>query len=381
MIIDGKIYLDYNATTPVTPEIAKTAEHAMLQAWGNPGSSHQAGRAAATIFEKARARTASLINCSPDEIIFTSGGTESNNAVIFGVAEAQRTKGNHIITSRIEHPALLAPCQRLETAGFDITIAGVDSNGQVNPEEIGAAITPATILVSIMLANNETGAIQPIGQIGKICRKKGVLLHTDAAQAVGKIPVDVKVLNVDYLTIAGHKLYAPKGTGALYIRKGAPLAPLMHGGGQQAGLRPGTEPVPLAAALGKACELAKASLAEEMKRETALKENFFKLLTQKTGNIYRYSSGIDTLPNTLCLAFPGIAGHKILAGADGIMASTGAACHSGDTKISHVITAMGIPKHIAMGTVRLSLGRFTDQEQVETAAMRLAEAVRAATKL
>ena len=375
MIINDKIYLDYNATTPVLPEVAEAARQAMLDAWGNPGSRHQAGKVAAALFAHAGNSVAALINCTAKEIIFTSGGTESNNMVVYGVAEAMKDKGKHIITSCIEHPALLNPCLKLRDQGYDITFVKVNSSGVVNPEEVEAAIRPSTILVSIMLANNETGAIQPISRVGKICREKGVPFHTDAAQAAGKIPVDVKALDVDYLSIAGHKLYAPKGTGALYIKKGAPINPIFAGGGQQQGLRPGTEPVPLAAALGKACDIAIKSIHEEQKREEELRERLYEMLKARCNKIYRYSLDVETLPNTLCVSFPGIPGDEILMKTKKIMAATGAACHSGSKKISHVISAMDLPEMIAVGTLRLSIGRFSNHEQIEEAAREIAEVV------
>jgi cysteine desulfurase len=373
---NNKIYLDYNATTPVDNRVAETVHRVMLECWGNPGSGHEEGKKAAEVFENARSQVAGLINASPEEVLFTSGGTESNNMVLYGVASALQEKGKHIIVSKIEHPAILAPCMMLEQSGCEITMLDVNEHGLVDIEQLEHSVRPSTVLVSIMLANNETGVIQPLEDIATLCKKKGVLLHSDGAQAVGKICVDVKRLGVDFMTIAGHKLYAPKGIGALYIREGVDIVPLMDGGGQQGGIRPGTEPVPLAAGLGVACMMAQNGLEKEIERQRRLREYFFSLLQKGCGTVYRYSDGAETLPNTLCVSFPGIRGADLLASVDGVMASTGAACHDRKVQVSHVVDAMGVPYEVATGTVRFSIGKFTDESQIVDAAARVVEAVR-----
>lgn len=376
MISGNKVYFDYNATTPVDPDVIKTVDRAMTDTWGNPGSGHEVGERAREVFWQARTRVADLIKSSPEEVIFTSGGTESNNSAIWGVVNAVEKRNIHLITTAIEHPSLLNPCVRLLEDGYDITFIKPDRNGTIDPQDVKKAIKDRTFMVSVMLANNETGAIQPVAEIAQICRKYGVFIHTDAAQAIGKIAVDVESLGVDYLTIAGHKLYAPKGIGALYIKKGVPFKPFMSGGGQQEGLRPGTEPVPLAAGLGKACEIVGKALKTEWKREQKLREKLFSLLGEKCKrDIFRYSAAVETLPNTLCISFPGFNGNEILNAANGLLASTGAACHDRSVAISYVLSAMGIKKDIAIGTVRLSLGKFSDENQVEIAAKLLAEAL------
>jgi cysteine desulfurase len=371
----SEIYLDYNATTPVAKPVQEEVNSALKEKWGNPSSGHRFGQIAKRALEYSRAQVASLLNADPTEILFTSGGTESNNLTITGVCRAMSGKGRHIITTRIEHPSLMNPCLHLLEQGWDVSFIKVNSQGVIDPLEIERALRPDTVLVSVMLANNETGAIQPVAAISQLARKRGVLVHTDAAQAVGKIPVDVKNLGVDYLSIAGHKLYAPKGIGALYCRKGAPLGQLMFGAGQEQGLRPGTEPVPLAVGLGAACDFVAWDIEAEAERETGLREKLYAELSGLGYPIIRHCDPENTIPNTLSVSFIGKNGAEILAQAPEIMASTGAACHDRDIKVSHVLAAMGVSPEVALGTLRLTLGRGTTESDIENAAQAIGRAL------
>lgn len=365
------IYLDYNATTPIDPQVA----HAMLpyiqEHFGNPSSSHALGQTTKLAVEKAREQVATLLGCSSDEILFTSGGSESNNMAIKGTAYTLRYKGDHIITSSIEHPAVLNPCKHLEEQGYRISYLPVNEDGIVQVEELERIITAHTVLVSVMLANNETGTIQPLEEISRICRKHQVLLHTDASQAIGKIPVLVNELGVDFLTIAGHKLYAPKGIGALYIRKNITIEPLIHGAGHESGRRAGTENVIFDVALGKACEIAKENLNDSTVKE--LTDYFYLGLQRIFGeNIHLNGDLVKKLPNTLNVSFLGENGSDILTSlGNDIAASTGSACHSGLVTISPVLKAMGIPYEIARGAVRFSLGRNTSKYEIDEVLNRL----------
>ncbi len=368
------IYLDYNATTPLLPEVINEIERTLKDSWGNPSSSHTLGKRAKETLETARARVAGLINAGPEEVIFTSGGTESNNLAIIGGAKALKEKGKHLITTRIEHPSVINPFVHLMEEGFEVDFVGPDKNGIVDPQKLATFIRPDTILCSVMLANNETGALQPISEIGKICRKHDILFHTDAAQAVGKIPVDVKEIGVDLLTVAGHKLYAPKGIGALFVRSGVSLERILFGAGQEMGLRAGTEPVPGAAALGMACSLLKEKIHDEMARQAELRELLYEILDSKTENMVRFVPPESCLPNTLAISFYGVTGARLLEQVPKVMASTGAACHDRSVSVSHVLSAMGVDKETALGMVRLSMGLFTTKEEVEEAGRLLAEA-------
>ncbi|QJA06779.1 cysteine desulfurase [Thermosulfurimonas marina] len=367
------VYLDYNATTPVLPEALEAFRRAATEAFGNPGSGHAAGRRAREVLEEARRQVADLLGAQPEEIIFVSGGTEANNLALMGVALSRGS--GHILVSRIEHPSVLEPALRLLEQGFSVDFLPVDGQGYVDPEEVRRRLKPETILVSVMLANNETGALQPVAEIARICREAGVLFHTDAAQAVGKIPVSVS-LGVDLLTLAGHKMYAPKGIGALYVRRGIALSRIMHGAGQERGLRPGTEPVPLCAALGAAAEFALLDLPAEAERQKALREYLWEGLQEIEPQVVRHGDPDRTLPNTLSVAFPGRAASEILSRAEGLCASTGAACHDRRKALSHVLSAMGVPPELAQGTIRFSLGRFTTREDLDRALDLLNEALR-----
>jgi len=359
-----KIYLDFNASTPIAPEVAEAMRPFLSEHFGNPSSQHWAGIPAKEAVERARQQVAELLQCSPDEIIFTSGGSESNNHAIKGVFFTLREKGNHIITTQIEHPAVINPCRFLETLGAEVTFVPVDRNGRVNPQDIQKAITPRTILITVMHANNEVGTIQPIEEISKIGRERGIVFHTDAAQSVGKIVTKADDLRVDLLSIAGHKVYAPKGIGALYIRKGTPIEPLIHGAGHESGRRAGTENVLLIVGLGKACEIAKRYIGDD--RICTMKDRFWKLLQDNFGEkVVLNGHPLHRLPNTLNVSFVGKAGGEILSRLDGVAASTGAACHSGSVELSPVLKAMGISPEVGMGAIRFSLGRTTTVQELE----------------
>ena len=359
-----RIYLDFNASTPIAPEVAEAMRPFLSEHFGNPSSQHWAGIPAKEAVEHARRQVAELLQCSPGEIVFTSGGSESNNHAIKGVFFALREKGTHVITTQIEHPAVINPCRFLEKFGAEVTFVPVDRHGEVDPQDIQKAITPRTILITVMHANNEVGTIQPIEEISKIARERGIVFHTDAAQSVGKIVTKVDDLTVDLLSIAGHKVYAPKGIGALYIRKGTPIEPLIHGAGHESGRRAGTENVLLIVGLGKACEVAKRYLNDD--RIFDLRNRFWKLLQDNFGEkVVLNGHPLHRLPNTLNVSFVGKAGGEILSRLDGVAASTGAACHSGSVELSPVLKAMGISPEVGMGAIRFSLGRTTTIQELE----------------
>ncbi len=359
-----RIYLDFNGSTPIDPEVAEAMKPFLSQHFGNPSSLHWAGEPAKQAVEYARRQVADLLGCEPSEIVLTSGGSESNNQAIKGVFWALREKGNHIITTRVEHPAVIHPCQFLERLGAEVTYVGVDKYGRVDPEDIAKAITGKTILISVMHANNEVGTIQPIEVISRIAKKYRIIFHTDAAQSVGKIATRVNDLVVDLLSVAGHKLYAPKGVGALYIREGTPIEPLIHGAGHESGRRAGTENVLLIVGLGKACEVAKKHLDDDRIRN--LRDRFWKLLQKDFGNkVVINGHPTHRLPNTLNISFVGKMGGEILSRLDGVAASTGSACHAGSVELSPVLKAMGVSPEIGMGAIRFSLGRTTTVEELE----------------
>ncbi|GAB4273636.1 MAG: cysteine desulfurase family protein [Deferrisomatales bacterium] len=360
---DG-IYLDYNASTPLAPEVIGALEPLLRQAYGNPSSAHWAGRPAREAVERARGQVAALLGCDPGEVVFTSGGSEANNTVLKGVWFAPGRPGNHLVTTRVEHPAILEPCRWLESLGARVTYLEVDRQGRVDPDDVGRALGPDTALVSVMHANNEVGTLQPVAEIGALCRERGVPFHTDAAQSVGKVPTDVEALGVDFLSLAGHKLYAPKGIGALFVRRGAPFAPLIHGAGHEGGRRAGTESALLAAALGTACDLARTR--PDAERVARLRDRFWEGLRERFGERVRRNGSPDhVLPNTLHVSFLGRSGADVLAALPRVAASTGAACHSGQVRVSHVLQAMGVPPEEALGAVRWSLGRYTRPEEIE----------------
>jgi len=363
-MVDQKIYLDFNASTPIAFEVAEAMMPFLTQHFGNPSSLHWAGVPAKEAVENARKQAADFLHCDPGEVVFTSGGSESNNHAIKGVFFAQKEKRNHIITTQVEHPAVINPCRFLEKLGATVTFVGVDQHGRVNPEEIEKAVTAKTILITVMHANNEVGTIQPIEEISKVAKKHGILFHTDAAQSAGKIDTDVDKLGVDLLSVAGHKLYAPKGVGALYIREGTPVEPLIHGASHESRRRAGTENVLLVVGLGKACEIAKRYLSDNKLRK--LRDHFWNLLQENFGKaVVLNGHPVHRLPNTLNVSFVGKAGAEILSRMDGVAASTGAACHSGSVELSPVLKAMGISPEVGMGAIRFSLGRATTIEEVE----------------
>jgi cysteine desulfurase len=371
------IYLDHNATTPVLPEVRDAMGPYLAGRFGNPSSGHPFGRAAREAVERARQQVAGLLSCEPEEIVFTSGGTEANNLAIRGVAEA-RPERRHVLTSAVEHPAVSAPCAWLEGHGWRVTRTGVDAEGRVRPSDVGAALDDETALVTVMHANNETGVVQPIAAIAAAARSRGAISHTDAAQSVGKIPVEVPRLGVDLLSVAGHKLYAPKGVGALYVRRGTPIRPFVLGAGHERGLRPGTENVASIVGLGAACERARDDVAAESARLQRLRQDLWERLRAAVPGLALNGHPTDRLPNTLSVRFPNVSGTAVLAAAPAVAASTGSACHEGLESAPGVIVAMGVPASEALGTVRLSLGRTTTAEEVEVAAGALGEAWRAA---
>ncbi|MGJ7922301.1 cysteine desulfurase family protein [Neobacillus sp. LXY-4] len=359
-----RIYFDYNASTPLASEVVDAMQPLLSDYFGNPSALHWAGKPVKELLQKAREQVAELISCSPSEIIFTSGGSEANNLALKGYYFKNRTKGNHIITSKIEHPAIINPCKFLEQIGAKVTYVGVDQYGRVSPEEIEKAITKETILITIMHSNNEVGTLQPIKEIADIAKRYGIAFHSDASQSVGKVPVDINDLGVDLLTIAGHKLYAPKGIGALYIRKGIELEPLIHGAGHEFGLRAGTENTLLAVGLGKACEVAKKGLSDKSLKE--LTDYFWSELKQEFGDHVVLNGHIDErLPNTLNVSFVNKIGQDILSAIPLLAASTGSACHAGSIELSPVLKEMKVPVHIGMGAIRFSLGRHTTKSEVD----------------
>jgi cysteine desulfurase len=369
------IYLDYNATTPIAPSVREAMAPFLAEHYGNPSSGHALGRAAHEAIVDARMQAAMLIGADPETIVFTSGGTESNNLALKGVmlAAGMPMAGRHasgrLAISAIEHPAIVEPARFLERMGFELTIIPCDRRGVVTPDAVRRALTDDTLLVSIMHANNETGVIQPIREIASICREREVLLHTDAAQSAGKIRVSVEELGVDLLTIAGHKLYAPKGVGALFVRPGVKLEPLLHGAGHEGGLRAGTENTPYIVGLGKACTLAAKGLDEVSERMLELRERLLARLRWVIGDRLLVHGGeAARLPNTLSVGFPGVVGADLLARAPELCASTGAACHGAAGHVSATLAAMGVPVEAARGTVRLSLGWTTSQDEVDRAA-------------
>jgi cysteine desulfurase len=364
------IYLDYNASTPIAPEVAAALRPFLEQHFGNPSSLHWAGVPAKTAVEQARAQVSRLLGAFPDEIVFTSGGSEANNHAIKGAFFALCSLGKHLITTAVEHPATLQPCRFLETLGAEVTVLPVDRTGRVDPDDVRRAITDRTILITVMHANNEVGTLQPIPEIARLARERGILFHTDAAQSAGKIPTDVNELGVDLLSIAGHKLYAPKGVGALYIRRGVPLEPLIHGAGHEAGRRAGTENVLLDIALGAACELAASSMTQPETQR--LRDRFWEMLREAFGNrVVLNGHPTERLPNTLNVSFIGKVGEEILSRLDGVAASTGSACHSGQVRLSPVLEAMGVPPEVGMGAIRFSLGRYTTLEEITAVVERL----------
>jgi cysteine desulfurase len=369
-----RIYLDHNASTPIDPAVAAVMRPLLEDAFGNPSSGHWASVPAKATLERARAQVAALLGAEPDEIVFTSGGSEANNFALKGTFFALRERGDHIVTQATEHPAVLEPLAFLRRLGASVTVLPVDGTGRVDPDAVRHAITPRTILVSVMHANNETGTVQPVEAIGAIAREHGIRFHTDAAQAIGKIATRVDDPGVDLLSIAGHKLYAPKGVGALYVRRGTALEPLVHGAGHERGRRAGTESALLVAGLGEACALA-ADLGP-MTRIRELRDVFWQAL-QATFDEHVALNGHPEhrLPNTLNVSFVGHIGAEVLAQLDGVAASTGSACHAGRVELSPVLAAMGVSERAGMGAVRFSLGRGNTRAEVDAVIARLRQTV------
>lgn len=364
------IYLDYNATTPVDPRVLEAMLSYLKEHFGNPSSNHAYGKVAKEAVDNAKEQVATLIGAETEEIVFTSGGTESNNNAIIGTAFASICKGKHIITSKVEHPSILETLQYLEQRfGYKITRLPVDKYGMVDPSDVEKAITDGTVLVTIMHANNEVGTIEPIEEIGKITKEKVIVFHTDAAQSCGKIRADVDRLNVDLLTVAGHKLYAPKGVGALYIRKGTKLDKFIHGAGQEEGRRAGTENVPYIVGLGRACEIALSTIDDFNQNINTLRDRLHNGVRESLGEERVKLNGHPErrLPNTLNISIKNVVGEELLSKIPEIAASTGSACHAGSTEPSPVLLAMGLPREQALGALRLSLGRWTTKEEVDQA--------------
>ncbi len=371
------IYLDYNASTPVDSSVREAMLPYLDDYFGNPSSSHAKGKPMRQAVDKAREQVAGLFGASTEEVIFTSGGTEASNHVIKGITCTRREQGRHIITSSIEHPAVINPCKYLEKEGYEVTYVGVDSTGLIDPQAIVDEVRPDTILISIMHANNEVGTIQNIADISEIAREGGILMYTDAAQTCGKIPTNVQELGVDFLSIAGHKLYAPNGIGALYIRKGINIEPLHHGAGHESGRRAGTEPVAMIAGLGRAAELAAGHLDDSSVKE--LRDRLHKGLVDGLGDQAVLLGHPELrLPNTLAIGFRNCIGGQVLGACPEICASTGAACHSGQAKRSAVLEAMDVSEDVAFGAVRFSLGRHTTEQEIDRAIGMLVSAVQAA---
>src|SRR3989304_2534179 len=362
--VSRRIYLDFNASTPIAPEAIEAMRPFLTDHYGNPSSLHWAGMPAKDAVEKARGQVAGLLGCDPTEVVFTSGGSESNNHAIKGVFFANRNRGDHIVTTAVEHPATIKPCRFLETLGAKVTVLPVDRYGMVDPEDVRKAITPKTILIRVIHAKNEAGTSEPIPGIAAIAREAGISFHTDAAQTVGKISTDVEELGVDLLSVAGHKVYAPKGIGALYIREGTKIEPFVHGAGHEGGRRAGTENVLLAVALGAACEVARVWAG--MPQARSLRDRFWDGLKEIFGeNAPLNGHPVERLPNTLNVNLAGRVGAEILAKMPGVAASTGSACHAGSVTLSPVLAAMGVPPGEGMGAVRFSLGRTTTWEELE----------------
>ena len=368
------IYLDFNASTPIAPEVREAMEPYLEHHYGNPSAAHFEGASARDAVELARAKVAKLLGCQPSEVVFTAGGTESNNHALKGAFYRKRLFGEpvHAITTAIEHPSVLEACRFLERLGGEVTFLPVDPAGRVDPDDVRKAIRRDTAIVSVMHANNEVGTIQPIAEIGRITRDKGVLLHTDAAQTIGKIAVDVDTLGVDLLTIAGHKCYAPKGVGALYVRNGVELEPLLHGGGHEKGRRSGTENALLIVGLGAASELVSSYHPQEIQ---SLRDRLLDALRERLGEeVVLNGHPTERLPNTLNVSFVGLDASSLLTRVEELAASTGSACHTGRREMSPVLSAMGVAPEVGFGAVRLSLGRTTTLEEIDEAAERIVRA-------
>lgn len=370
------IYLDYNGTTPHDPEVIAAMRPYLEEEFGNPSSGHLYGVKPRQALTAARRQVAGLLNCAPEEIAFTSGGTEANNWAIIGTAHALRDRGRHVVTSAFEHPAVLRVCAFLEKTGFEVTCLPVAPDGVVRVHDLEAAVRPDTILVTIMHANNEVGTIQPVAEIAALARSRGIRVHTDAAQSLGKIPVDVQEMGVDLLSLAGHKLYAPKGVGALFIRGGVALETFMHGAGQEMGRRAGTENILEIVGLGKACEVAARDLENHRRHMQAMRDRLHTAIASGFPEVRLNGHPGRRLPNTLSLSFRNLEANRILeAIGREVAASAGAACHADSVEISHVLRAMAVPEEWAKGTLRLTTGRMTTAAEIDRAAEVIVKAV------
>lgn len=367
MVMRREVYLDHAATTPLHPEVLEEVRHLLENTFGNPSSLHFYGRAAKQQLELARTRVAALIGARPEEIIFTSGGTESDNLAVIGAAFAGRSKGRHIITSAIEHHAVLDTCMMLARNGFDVTYLPVDKDGFIDPLDVRKAIRRDTVLITIMHANNEIGTIEPIPEIGQIAREHGITFHTDAVQTVGYIPVHVDALNVDLLSLSAHKIYGPKGAGALYVRKGTGIRPLMHGGGQEREYRPGTENLPGIVGLGKAADVAARDLPGESARYRMLRDRLIRGIQERIPDAKLNGHPEQRLPHNVNFSFRGAKGECLLVGLDqqGIAVSTGSACSSGASELSHVLKEIGLTPELGAGTIRMTVGRSNVEEDID----------------
>lgn len=373
------IYLDYNATTPIDPRVADAMIPYLREHFGNPSSSHVLGQRTKAAVKLARRQTADFLGAGPDDIIFTSGGTEANNHAIIGAALAAADRGRHIVTTAVEHPAVSEVCRHLESRGFTTTYVPVDDLCRVDPTHVAAALTDQTVLVSVMHANNEVGTLQPVAEIARLAREHGIMSHTDCAQSAGKVPVSMADLGVDMISVAGHKVYGPKGVGVLCLRPGISLPNLMFGAGHESGRRPGTENILEVVGLGAACALAQDDLAEEGVRLAALRDRMQDELTAAFPEARVNGHPASRLPNTLSISFPGLTASAIIGHAPGVAVSAGAACHGdGGVTISHVLKAMGVPEKTALGTLRISVGRMTTDEDVTLGLAEIIQGVRTA---
>ncbi len=374
----GPIYLDYNATTPVDPLVFTAMSPFLSTYFGNPSSTHYYGRGTRKAIEVARGQVALMLGCASDEVVFTGSGSESDTLAIRGVALALRERGDHIITQATEHPAVLKLCAALTRLhGIRVTYLSVDTHGRINPADLAAAIDGRTTLVTIMHANNETGTVQPVAELAEIAHRHGVLFHTDASQTVGKIPTNVSELGVDLLTVAGHKLYAPKGIGALYVRRGIQLEPAIYGGGQETGRRAGTENIAFMVALGAAAVIAYEQIGLSQPHLQRLRDHLQQRLeAELPGIVHLNGHPTERLPNTLNISIDGVIGEDVLATTQEIAASTGSACHEGATEPSSVLLAMGLTRERALGALRLTLGRWSTEDEVERAAMALSRTIK-----
>jgi len=368
LLSDGSVYLDYNATTPIDPRVMEAMDPYLRTHFGNPSSNHPLGRRARQAVEHAREQVATLIGANPREVIFTSSGSESNNMALKGIADLKGRHGQHVVLSSIEHPAITQVGNYLKKQGYRLSYLPVDSQGVVRVEELAEIITSKTILVSVMHANNEIGSLQPISELAAIARRVGAVMHTDAAQSVGKVPVDVNELACDLLSIAGHKLYAPKGVGALFVRSGLKPEPLIHGAGHEYGFRAGTEAVAQIVGLGMAAEIARDELEVSQIRLKQLRDKLQHSLKEAFPDLRINAGATRRLPNTLSVSFPDLNALDIMSDLEGVLLSPGAACHSGESKGSSVLEAMQVPMRYQLGTLRLSLGRFTDDAQIQQSA-------------